>query len=230
MSFLILGSYSFLLIKTSSSFPQPSFNLSGQFDPLIFGLNHIYQQGNLGHDPEGIFTIYSAIASVLIGYAAGKIILSQKKTILLLTVLGIVLLSSTPLLQLFCPIIKRIWSPAFVTLTSGTTILLVALGHFFFDQSHEIHNKSLALLKSKVLWFFEAFGRNSFLVYFGKFLLVSFMTNITIPRYGLSTKELLLNWVTSWSSSPQLIYATIIFLFWTLLTFLLHWKKIYLKV
>lgn len=230
---LIMIIYSGLLLLTSASYPQglpqPSHNLSGIIDPLLFGPEHIYRQGQAGYDPEGVFTIISAAANVLCGYAAGKLILERKKAaaVFYLLILGAGLVLLTPLLAHYIPIAKKIWTPAFVSLTAGLTILLLALSHLVF---HTADQKPLPKILAGIFWFFEAFGRNAFLVFFGKFVLIALMRHATVPLHTQTYHEVLSRWVFSWSPQPHLTYAFIMFALWTALTLFLHKKKKYLKI
>jgi len=228
---LIMIIYSGLLVWTSATYPQglpqPSHNLSGIVDPWLFGPEHIYRQGQAGYDPEGIFTIISATANALCGYGAGKLILERKKiaAVFYLLILGAGLVLLTPLLAHYVPIAKKIWTPAFVSLTAGLSVLLLAFSHLLFHSA-----KPLPKIIGGVFWFFEAFGRNAFLVFFGKFVLIAIMRQATVPLHTETYHELLSHWVFTWSPEPHLTYAFIMFALWTVLTLFLHKKKIYIKI
>ena len=230
---LIMLAYQGLLVLTSAHFPQglpqPDHNLSGIIDPLLFGPEHIYRQGQAGYDPEGIFTMLSATANAICGYAAGKLILEHKKiaAVFYLIILGCGLLLLSPLLAAYIPFAKKIWTPAFASLTAGASVLLLAISHALF---HTVNNKPLPKIKAAVYWFFEAFGRNAFLVFFGKFVLIALMRNLSVPNQAGTYHELLSQWVFSWSPQPHLTYAFIIFAFWTALALFLHKIKLYIKI
>jgi len=231
---VIMGIYLSILLYTGRHFPgglpQPDHNLSGLIDPLIFSKNHIYSQGNAGYDPEGIFTIFSAIGSSLLGYSAG-LLLRQNKVAgnsLKILVIAVVLLALTPVLSSFIPVNKRLWTPSFVTLTSGSTLLVLAVSHLIWDFPIPILKK----LRAALYWIFESVGRNAILLYFGPSLIFSILHHLTLTVHGnsFSLFQFFYDWLNTWSSNPQLGFITVYTVLWVLLAIFLHWRKKYLTV
>jgi heparan-alpha-glucosaminide N-acetyltransferase len=212
--------------------PQPDCNPSGMIDSKVFGENHLYHQGKRGFDPEGLVSSLSALSNVLLGYAFGRLMLTRKETgawreLLLLSVL---LIGLALLWHQFLPFNKRIWDPAFGLLMAGTIAGTLSLLYLIFDK-RKADAKETAL--KSIVFFFEAFGRNSFLVYFGKYILSSVMLHLTLTTAGGDERtiyESLLNWVESISSYPQLTYALFMVALWTIIALILHKMKWYLKV
>ncbi len=237
-SLLLLGlavsvSYLALLLVASAGYPgglpQPDFNLSGLVDAKIFGLPHMYFMGRRGYDPEGVLNMYSALANVLFGYAAGTILHAKKmfrSRHLLLIGLGLIL--GGCLFNTLLPFNKKIWTPSFALLTAGAAIAALGLAHAFFD-----HGLRWPRLIKGGLWYLEAFGRNSFLVYFGKMILLSLMGNITLSRIGIdrSISAFYLESIARLTvCHPGLIYALTFVVFWSAMVALLRYKKWYIKV
>ncbi|MBM7606373.1 putative acyltransferase [Metabacillus crassostreae] len=212
--------------------PQPSCNLSGIIDINIFGENHVYAQGTRGFDPEGLVTSFAALANVLLGYAIGRfmIIHKESKPWKHILFLGLFLIVLSIIAHYILPYNKRIWTPSFALLAAGTTSLMIATFYLVFDNNRNKDAKKTVL--APIVWFFEAFGRNSFLVYFGKFIIASVLTHIMITVNGKQSSiySVILSWVESFSTYPQLTYAFLMLLFWIIITLILHKKKLYVKV
>ena len=96
--------------------------------------------GRLHHgclDPEGPLCITSAVALCLCGMLAGRILYEgslrwteRRRTALALAAAGGFLLALAPGAG---PVIKKIWTPAFVLYSAGVGYLLLALFHCVFD-------------------------------------------------------------------------------------------------
>lgn len=209
--------------------PQEQCNLSGPIDGAIFGENHIYQQGQRGFDPEGMVTSFAALGNVLMGYAIGRLILTRKETGAWkeLLVLGAVLILFSLIWDHFLPFNKRMWTPAFAMLAAGTVSIMISVFYLIFDK-REVDAKHTGL--KPFVWFLEAYGRNSFLIYFGKFIIAAVLTHVTITADARTLNSYLLEWVYTLSPFPQITYALIMLLFWTIVAMVLHKKGRYIKV
>jgi heparan-alpha-glucosaminide N-acetyltransferase len=212
--------------------PQPDCNPSGMIDSKVLGENHLYHQGKRGFDPEGLVSSFSALSNVLLGYAFGRLVLTRKETGAWreLWGLSVLLIGLALIWHQFLPFNKRIWDPAFGLLMAGTIAGSLSLLYLIFDKGRA-DAKETAL--EPIVFFFEAFGRNSFLVYFGKYILSSVILHLTISSIGGEEKtiyESLLNWVESISDYPQLTYALLMVGLWTAVALVLHKLKWYLKV
>ncbi|KKI93277.1 hypothetical protein WQ54_05455 [Bacillus sp. SA1-12] len=232
----ILFVYGTVILSTSQSceggLPQPTCNLSGIVDAKVFGENHMYAQGERGFDPEGLITSFAALANVLFGYAIGRLILTKKESggWKEIALLGILLVILALLVHQVLPLNKRMWMPSFALISAGATALLISGFYLLADYRKHVDAKKTAL--GPLVTFLEAFGRNSFLVYFGKFIIASVLTHITLAttKGQQSLSALLLQWIDSFSPLPQLTYALLMMLFWTVVALTLHKKRIYVKV
>ncbi|WP_335870585.1 acyltransferase family protein [Bacillus sp. 2205SS5-2] len=215
----------------SDDLPQPSCNAPYSIDENIFGKAHLYHQGERGFDPEGLVTSFSALANVLIGYAIGKLILTRKETGAWkeLISLGVILLLISFLWDQFLPFNKRIWTPAFGLLAASCTSIMLSILYLLFDK-RKVDAKETFL--KPVVWFLEAFGRNSFLIYFGKFIIASVLLHITITvgQEEKALSKILFHSIDSAVPYAQLVYAIIMLLFWTVIALIAHKKKWYFKV
>lgn len=109
-------------------------------------------------------------------------------------------------------------------LTAGTVITVFAFIHLVFDQLKKTN-------KGILTWYIEAFGRNSFLIYFGKFIVYSFLARIMIDAGGkeVSFSAWLLSKMDQVTQYPQLAYAGVMLLAWSAVAIILHLKKWYVK-
>ena len=83
-----------------------------------------------GIDPEGLLSTIPSIAHVMIGYCAGAIALSEdhlKDRLLRMAQWGIAMLFAGFLTDSFLPINKKVWSPSFVLVTCGLSLLALVL-------------------------------------------------------------------------------------------------------
>jgi heparan-alpha-glucosaminide N-acetyltransferase len=221
----LLFSYGVLLKTTSvhcpGGIPQPGCNLSAVVDGAVFG-KHQYAQGQLGHDPEGLVVLIGALANALLGFAAGRLLIGgrekNKNAFLPLFALSLVLFALTPLLAGMIPIAKRLWTPSFAALTAGAAIFVLAANHFIADHLNH---------QNPVTWVMEAFGRNSFILFFGAFVFNAMMIYSTIA--GETVARNLLRWLAGGVINPLLSYAIIITLFWTIVAAWLHRRKWYVR-
>ncbi|HEY0594784.1 acyltransferase family protein [Sphingopyxis sp.] len=132
-------------------------NFIASVDRLLLG-THLYVQGAEGYDPEGILGTLPAIAQGLIGVAVGELLIGRKGPAARhLAIVGAGMLAVGGLWSLAFPIVKDIWSSSFVLVTSGITILALALLHHWLD--HEARRPGLAATAML------AFGANAIAAY-----------------------------------------------------------------
>lgn len=110
----------------------PGANLAGWLDRQILG-THIYVQGVLGYDPEGLLSTIPAIAQALLGVVAGRA-LSSPAAVRQLIMSGAVLIVVGLSVSLVIPLSKDLWSMSFVLLTSGITAGLLGALHEWIDK------------------------------------------------------------------------------------------------
>lgn len=230
-SILLIGSTMFMLGTSSlcpDGLPQPTCNKSVEIDKSIFGEKHLYWQGQRGFDPEGIISILGSLANVLFGYSAGSVLIKRKKdTWLKLLGISVILVISAYLMYQMLPFNKRLWTGSFSCISAAVMIIFVAFLYRIIDSPQPNKNRKISLLG----WGIEAFGRNSLLIYFGKFILSSLMVHITLNfADNGSVHNQLLNWIESWSGYPQITFALIITFFWIIIALTLHRKKWYVTI
>jgi heparan-alpha-glucosaminide N-acetyltransferase len=138
-------------------------NVAGAVEGAVFGEEHLYHQGRLGHDPEGLLTTLGATATVLAGWLAGVVLLRRRgnrDTVALLAA-GAALLWAAAALWPEILVGKRLWTPTFALLTASICVALLAACVFVFDRWRV----------EAIAWPFEVLGRNALLVYVGQHVL-----------------------------------------------------------
>ncbi|MFA7693417.1 MAG: DUF1624 domain-containing protein [Candidatus Hydrogenedentes bacterium] len=161
--FLILGGYWILL----SFIPAPDLsavswaegeNWVSWMDTALLPGRILYDS----YDPEGILSTLPAVGTCLLGVFAGLLIKSKniipkrKAAAFLLSGVGIVLIGYLWGFQ--CPIIKKIWTPSYVCVSGGYSLILVALFFTVIDIF-------------KVQWWIAPFvwiGKNSLTIYIAR--------------------------------------------------------------
>jgi len=109
-------------------------NFVSSVDRVLLG-THLYVQGPEGYDPEGLLGTLPAIAQGLIGVAVGeRLIRRDGSRARWLAGAGGAMLVLGLAWSLVFPIVKDIWSSPFVLVTSGATLLVLALLHHFLDR------------------------------------------------------------------------------------------------
>ncbi|WP_010676963.1 heparan-alpha-glucosaminide N-acetyltransferase domain-containing protein [Bacillus timonensis] len=233
---LIFSIYGAILLymgqTCEGSLPQPGCNPSWLVDPVVFGESHIYSLGERGFDPEGIPAIFSALGNVLLGFAAGRIIIlyKEKGAGWRLLLHGVLLLALAFLVEAFLPFGKRLWTPSFGLVTAGATSLLLALLHIIFDRKYT--SPFVQPVSNSLIWILDSFGRNAFLIYFGKYIIFSLLRNLSIngDEKPITLYQVIFSWLEQTSSNPALIYATLMLGFWTIIAIALHKVKWYFRV
>ena len=152
--------------------PTRSCNLSAAVDLRLFPADHLYRQGALGHDPEGLAAMAGALLTMLVGVTAGKVLLAGNDTKVtagrLVTWLVAVALVGSLAAQVVVPF-KRVWSPSFAMLAATVGLTLLIVGYLLHDrptsQWWQRHRERSAEP-------FVAMGRNALVLYFGAHLVL----------------------------------------------------------
>jgi predicted acyltransferase len=112
-------------------------NLGAHLDRAVFGTDHLWQYATtegmgVTYDPEGLLSTLPATANVLIGVLAGWMLKrsSSLGKVAILAVGGIGLLVIGQALDPLFPINKNMWTSTFALLSSGFSLLVLALLSF----------------------------------------------------------------------------------------------------
>ena len=119
-------------------------NFGAYIDRAIFGVNHLWHWGGQIWDPEGLLSTLPAIANLLLGILAGERLTrtSEPTTSLSgrsrfqsfdLALRGVAMVLLALALDPVIPINKKIWTPSFMLLSGGVSLLALALLHWLLD-------------------------------------------------------------------------------------------------
>ena len=148
----------FLLLAMGDGFNLSATNIVARFDVWALGTSHMYHDGGMAFDPEGLLSTLPAVCHVMVGFYCGKLLFSAKdndEKIQRLFLVGTILTFAGFLLSYGCPINKKVWSPTFVITTCGLASSFLALLIWIID------------IKGYQGWcvFFRSFGVNPLFIY-----------------------------------------------------------------
>lgn len=106
-------------------------HLAGWLDRVVFG-NHVWSQAVV-YDPEGLLSTIPAVATTLIGVAAGRLLLRSLPAVELVARLfvgGSVLVVVGYVWGWFVPINKPLWTSSYAVFTGGLAMCGLALFHW----------------------------------------------------------------------------------------------------
>lgn len=209
----------FLLLATGDGFVRSETNIVARFDAWALGASHMYHDGGIAFDPEGLLSTFPAVCHVMVGFYCGKLLLSARdnnEKIQRLFLVGTVLTFAGFLLSYGCAINKKVWSPTFVITTCGLASSFLALLVWIID------------IKGYHRWcvFFRSFGVNPLFIYvFAEVMgVILGVTGIS----GFIFEKLLAPVLGGYSGS--LAYALLYILFCWSIVHRLYKKGIYIKI
>ena len=148
-----------------------------KLDRWLLGEDHLYKgyfseilNINIAFDPEGLLSTMPAVASVVFGFLAGRLIRERGnsyETLTHLLVLGSLAIFLGLCWNVFFPINKPLWSSPYVLHTTGLAMVLLAVLVFLID------------VKNHRRWtgFFVVFGKNP--------LFIFVLSGVWVKLYGL---------------------------------------------
>ena len=212
----LLVVYSIILL-TGNGYACDDTNILAVIDRGIFGEAHLYKKGPI--DPEGLEATISAVAHTLIGFLCGKLLLEKisiNQRIVKLISVAVVMLAVGYILSIWMPLNKRVWSTSFVLVTCGWGSLLLALLIYVIDVKEV----------NKGWTFFLVFGMNPLFLYvLSEVVAIAFSEwNIRQPIYQA------INTLFTDEYFASLIYSLLFCGVMGLTGYILHKKKIYIKI
>ncbi len=168
-----------IIIGVTGSFDLTPDNIVARVDVAVLGDNHMYHQGGIAFDPEGILSTIPCIAHCLVGCYAGTLLKKKEETdiqpaIKRIALFGAAILLTGFLLDYAFPINKSLWSASYVFVTCGLASLLLALLMEIID------------VRGKRRWsvFFESFGVNPLFIFVLAGFLAITLANIKFQFHG----------------------------------------------
>lgn len=238
----LAAAYSWGLASFAAGCPSgvlaPECNPAGALDPAIFGVGHVYQQGALGHDPEGLVAVVGALITACGGVSIGHILRARElrggrrvmAALLVLGSFGVVAVVIGPASGHIVEPMKRLWTPPFGLGVVAVCGLLLLMLHVLLDSSRA--SRPRRVTPDKALYPLVALGRNSLLVYFGSHLVM--VALLSWPRgepdvSGSGSYAYRLAATAPGSLDPALWLVVLAVCAWTALACVLHWRQIYLR-
>jgi len=197
------------------TFDRAPNNWANFIDVNILG-NHIWKKD---YDPEGLLSTLPAIATSLIGVLIGKLLLSHQH--LKIAIIGLFILLSGYIWDLWFPINKALWSSSFVLVTAGWGALFLSSLHYFIDI-RKIHFGNI----------FKYIGSNAIVIFFMSSFIAKIMGLIKVNGTE-SIHSWLYSFYTTIFSSDKLSsvsYALTVALFYCTVGYFLYKKKIFIKI
>lgn len=193
-----------------------SCNLSRVVDPSLLGMGHMYVQGQLGYDPEGLPAFAGILVTACVGFTAGKMVLRWRGRViapLAVVLWAAVAVAGGILAAQWVEPFKKQWTAPFALMTGALGLSILVVGIVVLDLPRARWWQRATAVAA---WPVVALGRNSLLIYFG--------THVTFELLVRSGRV------------PEIVDAlgsTLAFLLvhaaaWWLLAMLLHWRGIYI--
>lgn len=212
----LLVIYSILLLA-GNGYACDDTNILAIVDRSIFGEAHLYKKSPI--DPEGLMSTLPAIAHTLIGFMCGKLLLEKipiNQRIIKLIAAAVGMLVVGYILSIWLPLNKRVWSTSFVLVTCGWGALLLALLMYVIDVKNV----------NKGWTFFLVFGMNPLFLY-----VLSEVVAIVFSRWEI--RHAIYHGITQVITDEyfaSLIYAVLFCSLMCATGYILHRKKIYIKI
>ncbi|MBN2848728.1 MAG: DUF1624 domain-containing protein [Coriobacteriia bacterium] len=200
--------------------------LPRSIDYAVFGAEHLH---HTGFDPEGLLGLVSSAGQVLLGAAAGRAIHARPRDGRTLTWLAIAgfaaFVAGWWLDATVLPIIKRVWTPSFVLVTSGGATLVLVVFYALADW----------LRGERVLAWLTPLGRNALAAYVGSGALALLMRSIEVTAPAgdsmTATAALSAGFVTAFGPMwGAVVYPAAHVVLWYAVTSALDRSRVYLKL
>lgn len=225
---VLIHSLSLLIIPVPGLPPgmlEPAVNIAGWIDKQIIGSAYMYTEN---FDPEGIISIISSTALVLLGLAVGRTLQirgGNKKTLQIFLFAGVLSILLGYLASSWLPVIKQLWTSSFILIMAGLATLSFTALFIYLD----IKEKRSILLLALPL------GRNALFIYIFASIATALMQSIYVPSLEgnpLTLYDFFMNYNTIYLGSMwvELIFSLLFVAFWVIVAYILHKKRLYIKL
>lgn len=162
-----------------------------KLDRWLIGPDHMYHGEGIAFDPEGLLSTFPAVVNVIIGYWAGRFLQREgqdHRCVALMMMAGFGLTVAALAWDLLLPINKKLWTPAFVLLTSGIALMVLGCLVHILD------------IKKYRAWtpFFEVFGKNPLFIYLLSEIFIISLFSISFEGSSLY-RWIADHWFISWA-------------------------------
>ncbi len=208
---------------------SPEGNLAAWLDRIILG-PHMWSGGGGVYDPEGLLSTMPAVSSTLAGLFAGDLLRTAGRgrwpASARLVVLGALLVGVGHLWDLAFPINKPIWTSSYVAYTTGWALLVLGSLHWVID------------VRGWRRWArpLEIYGVNAITMFVASGMLAKTLILWRVPvepegttsAYALIYQSAFVRWAGPLNGSLAFAVATV--LFWLGVAWVMHARRIFIKV
>ncbi|MCE0485706.1 heparan-alpha-glucosaminide N-acetyltransferase domain-containing protein [Ornithinimicrobium sediminis] len=203
----------------------PECNPSRWIDGRLLG-EHMYAQGRLGHDPEGVVAIAGAFLTAAAGTTAGHLVLDARRGsprvgVVRLAVWTVYCAAAGAALATVVEPFKRLWTPSFSLLAGALGLVILLVAYVTFDV---LMRERGVRARDRATWPLVALGRQSLLVYFGSHLLAVLLIRNGDPSIAQRLGE----WVPL-PGGPGAGFVVLSLVLWWGIAMLLHRAKVYVR-
>lgn len=217
-----LVGYGALLLLCGGYDYDATTNLLAQVDLRLVGYDHLYHKSPV--DPEGLISTISATLHTMIGFIVMEQLDKRKVIIgkiLFLVLCGLLMLIVGCGLGEWLPLNKRVWSPSYVMVTIGISMLVLSLLLVFIDRGskeHLKHHPAVILPLST--------GMNALVLYVG-----SEIVAIAVGAWGIKDAVYdVLHAVITNASWAGFAYATLFTAVFVVLGIVMFKRKVFVKL
>lgn len=200
-------------------------NIDDWIDIQVLTVNHTIDANG---DPEGILSIITATALVLLGLCVGRTLQLRKhnlKTIGILLAGGAISLLLGLALSQILPINKQLWTSSFILVCAGIVTLFLTILFWYLD---------IKRLPNVLFWAIPM-GLNALIIYILSIVCtipmhMDFFTNfgeIPLSFYDVTTMYFM---QVLGSSAGIVAYGLLVVLIWLTVASIMNWRRIYIKL
>jgi predicted acyltransferase len=201
---------------------DPDRNLAAWLDRKLLA-GHLY---DVTRDPEGVISTIPAIATCLLGLLTGdwlRSVRSHRNKLLGMFVAGVLGVLAGEIWRLWLPINKNLWTSSFVLFTAGVALIALSLSYWVLDVQRR---------RGRWTKFFLVFGMNPIAAYVFAELIAHWIDRMSVQG-GMSWQEVIYQQLFGALPNPyqaSLLYAVVFVLMCWLAMWVLHRKRIFLKI
>lgn len=228
---LLLGYWALMTLVPVPGFGpgdlSPEANFGAFIDRAVLGQEHLWRGDPW--DPEGLLSSLPAVATTLLGIFAGELLLSDSsawRRLLILTMLSLAAIALGLYWGRFFPINKSLWTSSYVVFTAGMGGLLLACFYWAIE------------VRGWRAWArpFVVYGMNPLAVFVASGLLSKSLILWRVPLEGGGTTSAY-DWIYASFFLPfaeptdaSLAFALTHVLTWLVVAWLLHSRRLYIKI
>jgi len=200
-------------------------NVDDWLDLQILTPNHTIDANG---DPEGILSIITATALVLLGLCVGRILQLRDhnwKTMGILLAGGTLVMLLGLMISQVLPINKQLWTSSFILVCAGIGTLFLTLMFSYLDIKRW----------PNLLFWAIPMGLNALVIYILSIVFtipmhMDFFTNmgeIPLSFYDITTSRFMEMWGPA---DGMVAYGLLVVFIWLVVASLMHWRRIYIKL